>query len=169
VAVGFGKSVTGTEEEKMYSSWTRCKVEYTQLNLNTGLEVVVKDIVGFDISFVPEEVVYCYSATQDFAEKINEWLSESDTNIVANATVTNCKTKTIWKNEDWEVWNFYDRNSGERYEATWDKYRGCEDEISKNLVEWIEHPKQQGFNVHKDRLIKDYEGVFEQSPNENIL
>jgi hypothetical protein len=162
-AVGFGKSVSGINQKKIYNTWTRCKVGYTQLDLNTGLEVVVENIVEFDMEFAPEEVVYCYSATQDFAEKINEWLSESDTNVVANITVTNCQIRSTWKKEDWKAWNFYDRDSGKRYEDIWGEYRGCEDEISKNLVEWIEYHKQQGFNVHKERLIKEYDEIFEQA------
>jgi hypothetical protein len=133
----------------------RCKVEYTQLNLTTGLEKVVEDTTQFSLSHSPINTDYCYIATQDLIQKINIWLNESQNNIIANSTIVLCKEKV----RDVSQWVYF---KSDKY---WREYKNCKDETNVKLIDWIEHPKQQGFNVHKERLIKINEEEFEQKSN----
>jgi hypothetical protein len=130
----------------------RCKVQYTQLNLTTGLEKVVKNTVQFPLSHSPKNTDYCYIATQDIIEKINEWLNESPNNIITNSTIVLCKEKV----RNVSKWVYF---KSDKY---WEEYKSCKDEINIKLIDWIEHPKQQGFNVHKERLIKGNGKEFKQ-------
>jgi hypothetical protein len=133
----------------------RCKVEYTQLDLTTGLEKVVKNTVQFVLNHSPKNIDYCYTATQDLTEKINEWLNESPNNVITNSTIILCKEKV----RNVSKWVFF---KSDKY---WEEYKNCNDETNTKLIDWIERPKQQGFNVHKERLIKDYENEeYEQRP-----
>jgi hypothetical protein len=146
------RKVFDTKELKRYAVGdVRCKVEYTQLDLNTGLETVVKYTSHFDIKYIPIGSNTCYMATQDFTYKINEWLNESPNNIIVNMTVNNCKVKGI----------YFQRLLRWIREERWNEYKSCDDEFNNNLVDWLDHPKQLGFNVNKDRLIRDYEEGFE--------
>jgi hypothetical protein len=129
----------------------RCKVEYTQLNLSTGLETVVKHTSQFgynDLHIYTAKVNACYLSTQDFTDKMNTWLNESPNNIITNMTTINCKSRRIYTNI-----------SGLNARNRWNKYKSCDDEAD-NLIDWLESPKQWGYNVHKERLIKDYEEGF---------
>jgi hypothetical protein len=129
----------------------RCKVEYTQLDLTTGLEKVIKNTIQFELEPI-ENLDYCYIATQDFVEKINEWLNESPNNIITNSTIILCKEKV----RNVSQWVYF---KSDKY---WEEYKSCKDEINVKIIDWIEHPKQQGFNIHKERLINNTNKEFEQ-------
>ncbi len=82
----------------------RCKVNYTRLNLITGVETNIKHTVqytdrdSFDYN--------CSDANAPLAKKIIDWLKKSKTNIIANTTSIYCKTRTddgIFSN----VWSAY--------------------------------------------------------------
>jgi hypothetical protein len=141
------KKALGVNEEELEKAYEKCKIEYTQLNLNTGIENNIKYTAQFKFKYAPIGYDGCYLATQDFAEKINEWLSENNKNVIANITVVSCKTMSVWK-KDWPPINF----ASNRYEYRWTDYKSCENETNVKLIDWIEYPKQQGFNVHKERL-----------------
>jgi hypothetical protein len=131
----------------------RCKVEYTQLDLSTGLETVVKHTSQFthnDLHFHMPKLNVCYLSTQDFTDKMNTWLNESPNNIITNMTTINCKSRRLYSN-------------GARLkmvENRWDEYKSCDDEFNANLIDWLESPKQWGYNVNKERLIRGYEEGF---------
>jgi hypothetical protein len=61
-------------------------------------------------------------------------------------TIINCKERKLYVSP--LVWNNRER---------WGEYKGCADEYNVKLIDWLERPKQWGFNVHKERLIKDYD------------
>jgi hypothetical protein len=125
----------------------RCKVEYTQLDLATGLEKVVKNTVQFVLKHSPKNIDYCYTATQDLTDKINKWLNESPNNIITNSTIILCKEKV----RNISKWVLF------RSDKYWEEYKNCNDEYNIKLIDLIDYPRQQGFNMHKERLIKDYE------------
>jgi hypothetical protein len=132
------------------TSDARCKVEYTQLDLNTGIEKSIKYTSQFFLDYLPKGGNVCYLATQDLSDKINLWMKESENNVVANMTVVNCKERSFYISRVF-FWESEDR---------WGEYKSCDDEFNMQLVDWIERPEQLGFNVNKARLIRDYEGVF---------
>jgi hypothetical protein len=134
----------------------RCKIEYTQLDLNTGLEKVIKHTIQFELD-PQENLDYCYIATQDLVEKINKWLNESSNNVITNSTVALCKEKI----RNISKWTYV---KSDKY---WEEYKSCKNEISVKIIDWIEHPKQQGFNVHKERLINNVKKEFEQKSDYN--
>jgi hypothetical protein len=125
----------------------RCKVEYTQLNLATGLEKTVKHTAQYEILYIANGDNLMYLSAQDLTKKINKWLNESPNNIVADMTGINCKEGDL-------IFSIY-------YifhpQMSWDKYKSCEDKYNVDLINLLERPKQWGYNVHKERLIKDYE------------
>jgi hypothetical protein len=124
----------------------RCKVEYTQLNLATGLEKTVKYTNQHNVDDLAKGTDVLYLSAQDLTDKINIWLNESPNNIITNMTIINCKERKFYAKP--LVWNSRER---------WGEYKGCPDEYNIKLIDWLERPEQWGFNVHKERLIKDYE------------
>jgi hypothetical protein len=134
-------------KSKISDKNVRCKVEYTQLDLSTGLEKNVKHTAQYETKYIAHGNNLMYLSAQDLTKKINKWLNESPNNIVADMTGINCKEGDL-------VFSIY-------YifhpQMSWDKYKSCEDKYNVDLINLLERPKQWGYNVHKERLIKDYE------------
>jgi hypothetical protein len=125
----------------------RCKVEYTQLDLATGIEKNVKHTDQYVIIDISEGDDILYSAAQDITDKINIWLNKSKNNVITNLTIINCKERYLYMNQT-------DILSSEQ---RWGEYKGCADEFNIKLIDFLDRPKQWGYNVNKARLIKDYE------------
>jgi hypothetical protein len=125
----------------------RCKVEYTQLDLATGLEKNVEYIVQYALIEIDDEDNVMYLSAQDITDKINIWLNESKNNFITDMTIINCKERIFYINQT-NMWSSENR---------WGEYKGCADEYNVELINWLERPNQWGYNVHKTRLIKDYE------------
>jgi hypothetical protein len=143
----FKKSST---EYKGNANNARCKVEYTQLDLNTGIETLVKYTVQFQISWIANGQNACYLSAQYSTDKINNWLDESKGNVITNMTVINCKERSLYGSKIFFL----------ESEQRWGEYKSCADEFNMDLFGLLDHPKQWGYNVHKDRLIKDYKEGF---------
>jgi hypothetical protein len=126
----------------------RCKVEYTQLDLTTGIEKNVKHTVQYEVGYIAVGDSVMYLSAQDITEKINIWLNESPNNIITDLTVINCKERRLYGSKIFPLFI---------NEQRWSKYKGCEYEFNIKLIDLLERPKQWGYNVHKERLIKDYE------------
>jgi hypothetical protein len=124
----------------------RCKVEYTQLDLTTGLEIVVNHTSQFEVKTIAKDTNIMYLSAQDFTDKINDWLNESPNNVITNMTIINCKERRL-----------YVSKISFSNEHRWGEYKGCPDEFNIQLIDFLDYPKQWGYNVHKERLIKDYE------------
>jgi hypothetical protein len=141
----------------------RCKIEYTQLDLATGLEKKIKHTTQFDTFYLQEEDSLLYFLVQDLTDKINIWLNENKRNVITDLTVINCKERRTYfrKLAPWHTWN--------SNQQRWGEYKGCPDEFNIQLIDFIEHPKQWGYNVHKERLIKDYEEGCKDYGNELII
>jgi hypothetical protein len=152
------KDIFGKNDESFFGenhgdvNSIRCKVEYTQLDLTTGIEKTVKHTIQHETKFVADIENTCYLSTQYATDKINNWLNKSPNNIIVNLSVINCKSRRIYSNKT---------RLSKVIESRWDKYKSCDDEFNANLIDWLDRPKQQGFNVHKERLIRDYEEGFE--------
>jgi hypothetical protein len=125
----------------------RCMVEYTQLDLATGLEKNVMITYRYNVNNMARETNVMDLSAQDLTDEINIWLNESPNNVIADMTIINCKERRKYTNK------FIPWIGGQ----SWGEYKGCADEYNIKLIDWLERPKQWGFNVHKDRLIKDYE------------
>jgi hypothetical protein len=123
----------------------RCMVEYTQLDLSTGLEKIVKHTAQYSLISLSRETNTLYLTAQDLTDKINIWLNESKRNFISNMTIINCKERRLYNSKI----SFSNENR-------WGEYEGCPDEFNIKLIDFLERPKQWGYNVHKDRLIRDY-------------
>jgi hypothetical protein len=145
----FGDFKKASTTERGNVNNVRCKVEYTQLDLATGLEKTVKHTTQFFLLHLPHGGNVCYLSTQDLSDKINIWLNESPNNVVANMTVINCKERRL-----------YVSKISFSNELRWNEYKSCDNEFNAHLVDWLERPKQLGYNVHKERLIRDYKEGF---------
>jgi hypothetical protein len=125
----------------------RCMVEYTQLDLSTGIEKNVKHTAQYDLILLSRETNVLYLTAQDLTDKINIWLNENKRNFISNMTIINCKERRLYSSKILS-WNSENR---------WGEYKGCPDEFNIKLIDFLERPKQWGYNVHKERLIRDYE------------
>jgi hypothetical protein len=135
----------------------RCKVEYTRLNLVTGVETrkkhtyqgkdwVAENDEGKDDNDWGDDYEHnCGAYAISLAEKITPWLRRDRKNIIVDISAMYCKTRTddgIFSNK-------------------WSKYKQCGLEYSQDLLWWItvtDIPKifytadQRGYNVHRDRI-----------------
>jgi hypothetical protein len=126
---------------------TRCKVEYTQLDLATGLEKNVKHTAQYENGYVANGDNIMDLSAKDLTDKMNIWLNESPNNIITNMTIINCKERKTYASMIGII----------NIEYRWGEYKGCADEYNVKLIDWLERPNQRGYNVNIDRLIKDYE------------
>jgi hypothetical protein len=134
-------------EERGGVNNVRCKVEYTQLDLATGLEKNVKHTAQYEPIEISTQDDILHLSAQDLTDKINIWLNESKNNVISNMTIINCKERRLYVSK---IIFFLT-------EQRWGKYKSCPDEFNIQLIDWLEHSKQWGYNVNKARLIKDYE------------
>jgi hypothetical protein len=125
----------------------RCKVEYSQLDLATGLEKNVKYTVQYDLTNMSKDEDVMQLSAQDLTDKINIWLNENSNNVITNLTIINCKERRLYFSKFLFINNEY----------RWSEYKGCPDEYNVKLIDFLDRPNQWGFNVNKERLIKDYE------------
>jgi len=116
---------------------TRCKVEYTRLDLVTGIETRKKH-THQDIDYGLER--NCYLLDTYLANKIESWLMEDKKNIIVDMSLMYCKMRTddgIFSN-------------------VWTKYKQCDAESGWRLLMWTTIYKKQkeqlGYNAHYLRL-----------------
>jgi hypothetical protein len=101
----------------------RCKIEYIQLDLITGIETVYKITTQFK-----SEEQQCSEGSGKLAKKLVKWVKKRDTNIIVNLnTVVSCKIR--------EEQVFF---------AEWFKYRECKEKYYQKVIDYIvnEHPSQ---------------------------
>jgi hypothetical protein len=149
--VVFGKSDKNPAKEP----WTegrgvvnnvRCKIEYTQLDLATGLEKTVEHTDQYNIGFLGFNESVMQLSAQDLTDKINNWLNESENNVITDLTIINCKERRFYISRFF-LWH---------NEYRWDEYKSCPDEYNVKLIDLLDKPNQWGYNVNKTRLIKEY-------------
>jgi hypothetical protein len=115
----------------------RCKVNYTRLNLITGVEENIKHTVQYtDRDSLDRN---CGDSYIILADKIIDWIKKSKINIVANVTAISCKKRTddgIFSN-------------------VWSDYKICGGNHSMMLIfrVAIRHPDQIGYEFDKCRFI----------------
>ncbi len=147
------------EEYKQRVDNVRCKVEYTKLDLITGAEEEVK--VTTQIYILGSYMVSLMTkAIRRLADKITYVVNDSKHNAIVNITEVSCKDRRPYLYLMQPIKNEY----------RWSEYKICEDELNEYLVyllddsskkEYVDNSVEQynvskGYNVHKDRLIKDY-------------
>jgi hypothetical protein len=116
----------------------RCKVEYTRLNLVTGIETHKKHTSQYyDENSLKGN---CSMYAIYLSDKIEDWLFESRHNIIADMSFMYCKTRTddgIFSN-------------------VWSKYEQCSAsdsaEILKSAESFTHIKEQRGYNAHELRL-----------------
>jgi hypothetical protein len=73
------------------SDQARCKVEYTRMNLVTGVEIRKKHTYQADVE---DDGKNCSMYSSKLAYKIEDWLLESRNNIIVDISAMYCKTRT---------------------------------------------------------------------------
>jgi hypothetical protein len=137
-------STTFTNVTFAFDGWfspdqARCKVEYTRMNLVTGVEIRKKHTYqDDDWRNYPGE--NCSTYARDLAIKIENWLLESGNNILVDISAMYCKTRTddgIFSNK-------------------WSEYEQCGASDSWWLLTLATELKgqqnQKGYNAHEDRI-----------------
>jgi hypothetical protein len=114
----------------------RCKIEYTRLNLVTGVETRIKHTYQED-----DEDDYCGTFDGVLGEKIQDWLMEDRKNILVDMSAMYCKTRT----DDGPFSN------------KWSEYKQCGASDSSSVLSWVTAghsylDNQKGYNAHKLRL-----------------
>jgi hypothetical protein len=142
------------------SDQARCKVNYTRLNLITGIETVKKHTTQHDDDYDDSDYnndigisnlnYNCTMAVGKLYEKINKWQEKSRTNIVANMTVMYCKSRSkdgIFSNE-------------------WSSYKQCDIVSSQSVAinTAAHYPGQIGYNAHECRLLETTQENINNSP-----
>jgi hypothetical protein len=126
----------------------RCKVEYTRLDLITGIETRKKHTVqDYDYESLEDNCSMFYDY---LADKIEDWLYESKHNILVDISTMYCKTRTddgIFSN-------------------VWTKYKQCSASVSASLLRLAKdygfNFDHIGYNAHELRIkgiIWEREGV----------
>jgi hypothetical protein len=115
----------------------RCKVNYTRLNLITGIETNIKITTQYTDRDSLEH--NCNDGSWDLSDKIEDWMKKSRLNIVADLSVMYCKTRTddgIFSN-------------------VWSDYKQCSTAYSKIVSGFISgrYPNQMGYEAYKCNLI----------------
>jgi hypothetical protein len=117
---------------------TRCMVEYTRLDLVTGIETRKKHTVqDSDYESLKEN---CSVFSDYLADKIEDWLIEDKKNIIVDISAMYCKTRTddgIFSN-------------------VWSKYKQCGAGDSWSVLhlatEYKGQKNQKGYNAHELRI-----------------
>jgi hypothetical protein len=116
----------------------RCRVEYTRLDLVTGIETRKKHTYqDKDWRNYPGQNCAIYAV--ELADKIEDWILESKHNIIVDMSAMYCKTRTddgIFSN-------------------VWTKYKQCDISDSSWLLFQatnLSSYNQKGYNAHKLRL-----------------
>jgi hypothetical protein len=118
----------------------RCTLEYTQLDLITGVEKTIKHTTQFDLRNHNDA---CLESANNLAFKINDWMRKDKNNVISNLTILYCKART----KNW-------------FSSDWSSYKACSaenNEATVGYLNWFNRyygrgANQQGYNVHKQRL-----------------
>jgi hypothetical protein len=132
IILTFSNCVFASEDDSFEK---KCKVEYTQLDLITGTEVVYKNTSQFF------EIDHCEVGFEKIAPKLDKWVDENNTNIITKINEFKCKAKSI--NREWIFVNF----------AEWSRYRDCrkyKQKLSAYLVD--KYPNKIGTKIFQDSI-----------------
>jgi hypothetical protein len=114
----------------------KCSVEYTQLDLITGTEVIYEDTSS---EFTDAD--YCKEGLERLSEKIYEWAYTNNTNVVTNINSLKCSIKNIELN-----FTFFGKYK-------WSKYRDCKTYIQKFSAYLVDkYPNKIGAKVYQNSI-----------------
>jgi hypothetical protein len=121
----------------------RCKIEYTRLDLSTGLQKFVKITTQLNNTEDDNGNEICDRCTPNLANKMNDWM-DNNNNIIVNLT------NVFYKQRETSLGLWHD----------WSDYRVCSMPIigsfdfTKNLIALLDQNKI-GYNVNKNRVLED--------------
>jgi hypothetical protein len=112
----------------------KCKVEYIQLDLITGQEIIYEEI-----SSDFRDANYCDEGLERLFKKLYKWTDEKNTNIITKINEFRCKVKDVIEFSFFKL--FYSK---------WSRYRKCETYIQKLSAYLVdEYPNKIGADVYK--------------------
>jgi hypothetical protein len=126
----------------------RCKIEFTRLDLATGLEKEIKYTSEIDL----DETDY-YGTTdansQALAKQINKWLNDDYKYILSNMKRLSCKVGYRYIHYLWKWIR----------ETRWKEYKKCDNKDNDQFISYLDNSDTRiGYNVNSKRLIQyDYE------------
>ncbi len=124
---------------------TRCRLEYTQLDLRTGKQKVVAITTQIDDTELNNKPNVCNMCAANFAKKMSNWVDDSNSNVIVNLTKISFKDR----DNDWGLWH------------TWDDYKLCNTisivplQFTDLVVTSLRDQNKVGYNVNKDRILED--------------
>jgi hypothetical protein len=127
------------------SEKARCKIEYTRLDLSTGLQKFAKITTQLGDMDDSTRNAICDRCIPNLANKMNDWM-DNNNNIIVNLTNVFVKTRET----SLGLWQ------------SWSDYQVCSDSIhgsfdfTKNLISLLDQNKI-GYNVNKNRVLEDEE------------
>jgi hypothetical protein len=130
VGLLFSNSAFASREDSFEK---RCKVEYTQLDLITGVENIYKNTSQFF------EIYHCKEGLEKLSKKVYKWLDKNHINIIAKINAFQCKVKSV------------DRRYFIYKTPDWGKYRDCKTYIPKLSAYLVDkYPNQIGASIYKE-------------------
>jgi hypothetical protein len=116
----------------------RCRLEYTQLDLRTGVQKIVVMTTQFD-----NGNNVCERCAANMANKMSDWVDDSNSNVIVNLTKMSHKSRTtviFWHN--------------------WTDYELCtsiDDPLiyTNTIVKSLRDHNKIGYNVNRSRILED--------------
>jgi hypothetical protein len=116
----------------------RCKITYTKLDLNTGLE----EENSITTQFVPTPSIFmCTQGIDIIAAKITKFIDEGgNNNVLVNLSGMSCKKRE----SSWGLWH------------NWTGYYDCLKEDNAPMIGILQLNNNFGYNVNSSRLLTNY-------------
>jgi hypothetical protein len=119
----------------------RCKIGYSMLDLNTGLDKSINITSQFDIDDDDGFDTSCRLGVGKLVDKINTEMS-SNSNVLVNMTEVYCKKRiTI-------AVIFQD----------WSTYQKCKYKYNEEMIDELRYNNRVGYNINVNRFIRE-EGI----------
>jgi hypothetical protein len=119
----------------------RCRLEYTQLDLRTGVQKIAVMTTQFDDR---GNQVICEKSATNMANKMSDWVEDSNSHIIVNLTKMYRKARET----NFVLWH------------AWTDYKLCvyiDDSLKYPgaIVKSLRDHNKIGYNVNKDRILED--------------
>jgi hypothetical protein len=121
----------------------RCRLEYTQLDLRTGVQKIAVMTTQFDDRGNQE---ICEKCATNMANKMSNWVEDSNSHIIVNLTKMSYKRRE----NSFVLWH------------TWDDYKLCNRtsvtepfRYSDIIVRSLRDHNKIGYNVNRSRILED--------------
>jgi hypothetical protein len=131
---------------------TKCKIEFTQLDLVTGIE---KEVTYTAKSRV-RDMFYFQDTSETNVEKltkkINNWKKKNPNNIISSMGRIHCKSGDLYVHYIWRS----------DMEVLWYEYEPCDDRFTNLLIDNLNDRDKIGYKANAKKIIEKFPEGQEQ-------